>query len=84
METPPSTGSKKEASTMNVYTIADFEGHTPAGSAAVVIARDKGHARRLLNADLEQRGLPELGAHETFDKLDLNVARSLVLNDGIY
>ena len=33
---------------MNIYTCQGFEGHNPIGTAAVVVARDKGHARRVL------------------------------------
>jgi len=69
---------------MNVYTIQGFTGHNPVGTAAMVVARDKGQARRLLDKDLESRGLPKLQPEVSFTKVDTNVAQSVVLHDGEY
>lgn len=68
---------------MNVYTTRDFVGHNPIGQVAMVVARDRGHAARLLRKKLEESGLTLLeGA--VFKKVHTDVAEAHVLHDGQY
>jgi len=69
---------------MNVYYITGFEGHNPVGTAAVVVANDRGHARRLLDAELKGRGLNPLERDAKFVKIEGAVTQAIVLNDGQY
>ena len=68
---------------MNTYTTYDFKGHNPVGSVAVVVARDRGHARRLLSKKLQAQGLA-LEPEAVFKKLDTENAEAHVLLDGEY
>lgn len=69
---------------MNVYITTNFTGHWPVGTAAVVIAKDKGHARRQLAPELERRGLEQDMSKIEFEKLDTNEYGAHVLLDGNY
>lgn len=69
---------------MNIYTCTEFQGHWPVGTAAVVVAQDRGHARRLLNRELKERGLPEVTSTEGIKLVDTAVAKALILLDGEY
>ncbi len=42
---------------MGVWTCNDFTGHWPVGTAAVVVAKNRDEAERLLAAELTARGL---------------------------
>jgi len=67
---------------MNIYT-CNFEGHNPIGATAVVVARDRGHARRLLNRKLQEEGL-ELSGDEDIVKVETDSAQAIVLHNGDY
>jgi hypothetical protein len=69
---------------MNVYYTTGFEGHNPVGTAAMVVARDRGHARRLLDVELKSRGLEGTEPDAKFVKIDVGVTQAIVLNDGEY
>ena len=72
---------------MKIYCTTDFEGHWPVGTSAVIVAKDKGHAHRLLEKELKKHGL-ELegfcGCKVTFDEVDPTVAKAIVLQEGDY
>jgi hypothetical protein len=69
----------------NIYTCNDFRGAYPVGTAAVVVARDKATARKLLTAELVKRGLlqPSEGGFTLNIVLDDEDA-VIILNDGNY
>lgn len=69
---------------MNTYMITGFEGLWPVGTAAVVVARDRGHAKRLLNATLASRGLKLVEDTKEFKLLDTSQEGAYVLLDGEY
>ena len=67
---------------MKVFTCTSFGGHYPVGTAAVIVARDRGHARRLLRKALKECGLEE--DNEIFVEVDVETAGAIVLRDGEY
>ena len=72
---------------MRIYYSDSFVGHNPIGTAAVIVAKDKGHARRLLekelkNYDLELEGF--LDCKVTLEEIDPTKAQAIVLSDGDY
>ena len=73
---------------MKIYYSNDFEGHNPVGTAAVIVAQDKGHAHRLLrkelrkNHSLDLKGFTDLPV--TFEEVDPTKAKAIVLLDGEY
>ena len=75
---------------MKVFTCTKFEGHRfwPAGTSAVIVARDRRHARRLMNIKAHEQGLPihqgiplEL---DDFEEVDLTKEQAIILQDGDY
>lgn len=69
---------------MKVFTVTGFEGHWPVGTCAVIVARDRGHARRLLNAKLKTHGLEPVEDTTEFKLLDTSVTHAEILADGNY
>ena len=69
----------------NVYTCTDHDAIEPTGVASIIVARNKGHARLLLNKVLAARGLK---THDTepyeLVKVDLNNSGAIILQDGDY
>jgi len=71
---------------LKIYVNREFVGHWPVGTSAVIAARDRGHAKRLLLATLpielaqKNRDL-EL---DTFEQFDSEIAKAVVLQDGDY
>ena len=73
------------AKPLRVYTCTDHDGHWPVGVASVIVARDKRHARRLLNKALAKDGLAGFGELSyTLQALDLGTAAATILNNGNY
>ena len=72
---------------MRIYFTTDFEGHYPVGTSAVIVAQDKGHARRLLEKELKKCGLKLRGFCDmkvTYEEIDLTISKAIVLQDGEY
>jgi hypothetical protein len=71
---------------MKIYTV-EFTGYWPVGACAIVVAKDRGHAKRLLEADLAERGLTQTEEPlkvEDFKLVDTSTAHVEILNDGDY
>lgn len=68
---------------MNVYYSKDFEGHYPVGAAALVVAKNKGAARKLLDQQLDSEGLKQSKPY-TLHKVSVSVPRVIMLLDGDY
>ncbi|KKM63851.1 hypothetical protein LCGC14_1507310 [marine sediment metagenome] len=72
---------------MKIYYTTDFVGHTPIGTSAVIVAQNKGHARRLLAKELENYELKLEGFLDcqiNFEEIDPTKAQAIVLSDGDY
>lgn len=76
---------------MTVYTCTELQGIWPVGTAAVVIAQDRGHAKRLLEAEAKSRGLTGATDSEGTElKLDdilpvsMDYPHAVILLDGDY
>ena len=75
---------------MRVFTCDDFKGHYPVGTAAVVVASDIAEARKLLDAELASRGLPQHDGHPsrptvpTLTQVYTSKPRVIILCDGNY
>ncbi len=71
---------------MKVYTCNDFTPHWPTGAAAIIVANDKGHAKRLLNKSLDEKGLGDKNKDQdfTFEELDVGEAWVEILHGGDY
>ena len=67
---------------MKLYTTTTFKGHYPVGTAAVVWANNPIEARRLLNAELKNRGLED--PEYRLDEWDFRSPQAIILNDGDY
>lgn len=65
-----------------VFVCADFKGHFPVGTAAIIVARDSAMATGLLMKRLSDIGLPQ----ENFrvQELSLDEEGVVILNDGDY
>lgn len=66
---------------MRVFVSTDFRGHYPVGTAAVIIANDKGEASDLLSKAMHEVGLD---SDFTLDELDLSKPTAIILRDGDY
>lgn len=68
------------------YYKVNFEGYWPVGAGAIVIARDRGHARRLLMNELEKMGLDKKNSDIPLDAFELipHAIGVHILNDGNY
>lgn len=70
---------------MRVFTCKGFKGYWPTGTAAVVVARDRDHARAELDRALAHAGLdPSDPEMDRLRELDLKHERGYVLADGDY
>ena len=69
---------------MKIYTNTSFKGHYPVGTAAVVVAKDKKEAARLLSIELSKIGLVQGVASEDMEKVTTTKPAVMVLNDGDY
>lgn len=78
----------RESEPKNVYYTTEFKGHCPVGTAAVIVARDRGHALRLLRAALADANLlTDKNARltkEIFRKVDPRKTGATILQDGDY
>jgi hypothetical protein len=68
---------------VKLYTCTSFKGRNPVGTAAIIAARDKGHAKRLLTAELTRLGLPQTEPLEV-EEFTMTASRAVVLLDGEY
>lgn len=69
---------------LRVWTVKDFKGHWPVGTAAVVVAPDVFTAQKYLNKALEADGLAGSVNEYTLVELDLSKCSALILNNGEY
>ncbi len=69
---------------MSIFTIKNFPGVWPVGTAAVVVADDEDEAAELLNAALKANGMPARVKGVNFETLDITHNHALILNDGDY
>lgn len=75
---------------MKVFTCTSFIGTWPVGTAAVISARNRGHAKKLLLNAFKQAGLDELFQKNkgldvaTFKEFDPTIPHALILLDGDY
>ena len=71
---------------MNVFTFTNFDGHYPVGTAAVVVAQDLIVAKRLLDEQLVESGLPILAGQVdvNISQVDLEDQQVIILLDGNY
>ncbi len=71
---------------MNVFTFTNFDGHYPVGTAAVVVAQDLIVAKRLLDEQLAESGLPVLAGQVdvNISRVDLENQQVIILLDGNY
>lgn len=70
---------------MKVYYNITFQGHYPTGTASVIIAEDREHAKRLLCEELEYLGLNSDDLHlDSFIEVDTTEASALILCNGDY
>ncbi len=69
---------------MNIYTCTNFKGHYPVGTAAVVVAENKGEAERLLRDMLHQEDLGYDKTPYVMELVDPNVNGAIVLLNGDY
>ncbi len=76
---------------MRVYTCKELLGRWPVGTAAVVVANDRGHAKSLLEAKAKEHGL--LGTTDLkgtplklddFIEVNITSANAVLLLDGDY
>jgi len=65
-----------------LYVCTDFEGHYPVGVAAIIVARDWKHARKLLDDELAERGLPT--GKGKISLQDMGEPYAAILCDGNY
>lgn len=68
---------------MKVYKV-EFEGYWPVGAYAIVVAKDRGQAKRLLNPELAKRKLPLVEDIDDFKPINTDVAHAEIISDGNY
>lgn len=69
---------------MKAWTNKRFDGHWPVGTAAVVVADTAENAAKILNDELETRGLGRVATAEQFELLPTSRPMARVLCDGNY
>lgn len=69
---------------MKVYTNNKFTGHWPVGTAAVVVAESESQATAILNAKLEEMGLPGDAEQKDMSVLGTRAESVRILCDGNY
>lgn len=72
---------------MNVYYTKEIKGIYPVGSAVIAVARDKGHARRLMLEAAAEANMPgaaeELPASDII-LVDADTPQGIVVRNGDY
>lgn len=72
---------------MRLYHNTSFPGHYPVGTAAVIVARDRAQAKRLLMEEAKKYGL-KLADDDVdvkdFILMDTGVPACIILHDGNY
>ena len=70
---------------MKLYTCTDHNCHYPVGVASIVLARDKRHAKRLLDKALIADGLkPYIQSDYTLTLINQEIAQAIILDNGDY
>ena len=69
---------------MNVYTHNGFTGRWPVPTAAVVVAKDKRHAVRLLQSKLKTQDLEQKISAKDFTLVSADTADVIILSGGDY
>jgi hypothetical protein len=67
---------------MNTWTITDFEGHYPVGTAAIVIAENVNMAITILEDKLKQEGLQQQIKPEQLIPMAAGARYVRILNNG--
>lgn len=68
-----------------VFICVDHDTHYPIGGASIIVAANKGSARRMLNSALIQNNLKDsLGCSYTLEEIDLTKPAAYILCDGGY
>jgi len=65
-----------------LYVCTDFKGYYPVGTAAVIIAKNHKQARKLLDEELAERGLPKGTGKISLQ--DMSEPYAAILCDGNY
>jgi len=69
---------------MKVFTNSEFTGHWPVGTAAVIIAKDKYDAARILSNELFDFGLEQQIGIDNMIEVDVTEEKAIILRDGDY
>ena len=69
---------------MHVYKSTELAGHSPVGTAALVIAPSLKRAVKLLNQELKAQGLPSGATCQNVEQVSVNIESVAVLCDGNY
>lgn len=70
---------------LKIYTVTDHDGFYPVGVASVIVAVNKGHAARLLDKALIERGLAPKKKHDyTLSEVPTDEPVAIILDDGNY
>lgn len=69
---------------MKVWTCTKFTGHWPAGCAAVIVAPTPESAANVLNASLQNSGLPGDASPDEMMPLVTDYRNAVILCDGNY
>jgi len=69
---------------MHTYYNTNFTGHWAVGTSAVVVAKDKKAAAKLLNDELIRIGLSQKVYLRDMIKIDINEENVYILQDGNY
>lgn len=67
---------------MKIFISDDFDGHWPVGTAAVVVAKNKISARKVLNKELVDCGLKR--SEFTLSEVNSKKEQAVIINDGQY
>lgn len=69
---------------MRVWACISFKGHWPVGTAAVVVAKNKRQAQRVLEKKLTEVHLSQKVPLGDIFEVDLDSPHALILRDGNY
>lgn len=69
---------------MPIYTNTTFKGHYPVGTSAVIVARDRKEAVRLLERRLEKMLLKQTVSPDDLKLVSASRSQVIVLQDGEY
>lgn len=69
---------------LKVFTNTEFEGMYPVGTAAVIIAKDKHDAARLLSDQLSDAGMESNVGIEHMIEVNISESKAIILCNGDY